>query len=136
MIESDERPIDAVSPKGNQREFLERLMETTREYARSLNHNDMVFIGHSNESYFCAYSTNRKSRGVGLFIFGFENRSRTLYMAIPIDIEEPYRLARSWIADPSRKRATIKIDENVTEEMQLYLIEMARRSIDFHYRRK
>lgn len=136
MIEEDNRPIDAVNPTDSQRRFLERLMQSTREYARSKNHNDMTFRGHDNESYFCSYSTKTKRRGVGLFVFGFEKRTGVLYMAIPIEIDEPYRLARSWIADPLRNRATIKVNEDPNEEMQLYFIEMGKRSIDFHYEKK
>lgn len=133
MIEEDQRPIDAVSPTKLQRTFLEKLMQATKEYARSKHYNDMVFFGHDNESYYCAYSTKTRRR---FFVFGFEKRARKLYMAIPIGIDEPYRLARSWIADPERKRAIIKIDENPTEEMQLYFIEMGRRSINFYYEKK
>ncbi len=108
-------------------------MEATRQYARSKNYNDMSFLGHDNESYYCAYSTKTKRR---LFVFGFEKRRGVLYMAIPIDIDEPYRLARSWIADPTRKRAIIKIDPEPTEELEVYFIEMGRRSITYYYRRR
>jgi hypothetical protein len=131
VIENDERPIDAVSPTTSQRRFLERLMESTRKFARSKHYNDLTFFGHGNESYYCAYWTKTKRR---FFVFGFERRRGVFYMGIPIEIDEPYRLARAWIADPKRKRAIIKIDEDPTEEMQLYFIEMGRRSIDYYYR--
>ena len=133
VIERDERPIDAISLTTAQRRFLERLMESTRKYARSKHYNDLTFLGHGNESYYCAYSTKTKRR---FFVFGFERRRGVLYMGIPIEIDEPYRLARVWIGDPKRKRVIIKIEEDPTEEMQLYFIEMGRRSIDYYYRRR
>jgi hypothetical protein len=135
MIGKDELPMDAVSPNQSQRAFLARLMEATRKYARSKNFNDMTFQGQSDQSYFGAYSTKIIRRGAGKFIFGFERRRDKLRMAIPIDIPEPYRLARSWTGDPSRNRAVIDIGEDLTEEMQLYFIEMGKRSIDFHYQK-
>lgn len=93
----------------------------------------MHFLGHDNESYFCAYSNKTERR---FFVFGFEKRAKILYRAIPIEIDEPYRLARSWIADPSRNRAIIQVDDDPSEEMQLYSTEMGKRSIDYHYRRR
>lgn len=128
--------MDSVSPNDSQRNFLARLMQATRRYARSKDYNDMIFQGQSDQPYFGAYSTKVIRRGTGKFIFGFERRRRKLRMAIPIEIDEPYRLARSWIADPLRNRAIIEINEDPDEEMQLYLIEMGRRSIDFHYEKK
>jgi len=133
MIEKDELPIIAVSPTAVERNFLERLVRETTEYARSKNHSDMYFQGHSDQSYFGAYSTKIIRRGAGRFIFGFDRRAGELRMAIPIGISEPYRLAKSWTGDPTRNRAVIEIGDDLTEEMQLYFIEMGRRSIDFHY---
>jgi hypothetical protein len=136
MIEKDELPIDAVFPTELERDFLERIIRETTEYARSKNHSDMYFQGHSDQSYFGAYSTKIVRRGAGKFIFGFDRRVGKLRMAIPIGISEPYRLAKSWTGDPSRNRAVIDIGDDLTEEMQLYFIEMGRRSIDFHYSSK
>lgn len=133
MINKDQLPMDAVSPNKFQRAFLARIMQATREYARSKHYNDMSFQGHEDQPYFGAYSTKVIRRGAGDYIFGFERRSRKLRMAIPIDIAEPYRLARSWTGDPTRNRAVIEVGENPDEEMQLYLIEIGRRSIDFYY---
>ncbi len=133
MIDKDELPLEAVSPTKVQREFLKRIVAQTTEYARSKNLNDMVFQGHSDQTYFGAYSTTIIRRGVGRFIFGFARRGGKLHMAIPIDIPEPYRLAKSWTGDPTRNRAIIDMDDEPTEEMQLYFIEIGKRSIDFHY---
>src|SRR5258708_27452290 len=105
MIEKDQLPMDSVFPNDSQREFLARLMQATRRYARSKNYNDMIFQGQSDQPYFGAYSTKVIHRGAGKFIFGFERRRRKLRMAIPIGIDEPYRLARSWTGDPTRGRA-------------------------------
>jgi len=135
MIEKDELPMNAVTPNKAQRAFLARLMQVTREYARSKNFNDMSFQGQSDQPYFGAYSTKVIRRGAGDYIFGFERRRRKLRMAIPIDIAEPYRLARSWTGDPTRNRAVIDVGENPDEEMQLYLIEIGKRSIDFYYKK-
>ncbi len=128
--------MDSVSPNDSQRDLLARLMQATRRYARSKNYNDMIFQGQSDQPYFGAYSTKVIRRGTGKFIFGFERRRRKLRMAIPIDIPEPYRLARSWTGDPTRNRAVIEVGEHPDEEMRLYLIEMGKRSIDHHYRRR
>jgi len=128
--------MDAVSPNKFQRVFLARLMQATREYARLKNYNDMSFQGQEDQPYFGAYSTKVIRRGAGDYIFGFERRRRKLRMAIPIDIAEPYRLARSWTGDPTRNRAVIEVGENPDEEMQLYLIEIGKRSIDFYYNKK
>ncbi|MBI4548994.1 MAG: hypothetical protein HY707_13505 [Ignavibacteriae bacterium] len=133
MIEKDEIPIDAVRPTDVQRVFLKRIVKETTEYARSKNHSDMYFQGHSDQTYFGAYSTKIIRRGAGRFVFGFDRRSGKLRMAIPIGISEPYRLAKSWTGDPSRNRAVIEIGNDLSEEMQLYFIEMGKRSIDFHY---
>jgi hypothetical protein len=133
MIEKDHTPVDSVAPNESLRLFLVRLMEETRDYARSKNYNDMVFQGHVDHPYFGAYSTQVARRGVGKFIFGFERRRMGVRMAIPIDIPEPFRLAKSWTGDPSRNRAVIEVREEPNEEMQLYLIYMGKRSIDFHY---
>ncbi len=73
MIDEDQLPIDAVSPTGPQKAFLSRLMETTRQYARSKNYNDMHFLGHDNESYFCAYSNKTERR---FFVFGFDKEGK------------------------------------------------------------
>lgn len=127
--------MNAVTPNKAQRAFLARLMQVTREYARSKNFNDMSFQGQSDQPYFGAYSTKVIRRGAGDYIFGFERRRRKLRMAIPIDIAEPYRLARSWTGDPTRNRAVIDVGENPDEEMQLYLIEIGKRSIDFYYKK-
>jgi hypothetical protein len=136
MIDKDQLPMDAVSPNEAQRAFFARLMQATREYARSKNYNDMSFQGQGDQPYFGAYSTKIIRRGAGNFIFGFARSSDKLHMAIPIGIAEPYRLAKSWIGDPSRNRAMIDMDDEPTEEMQLYLIEMGKRSIDYHYNKK
>lgn len=128
--------MNAVSPNDAQQAFLTRMMQATREYARSKNYNDMSFQGQEDQSYFGAYSTKIIRRGAGDFIFGFDRRKRKLRMAIPIDIPEPYRLARSWTGDPTRNRAVIEVGEDPEEEMQLYLIEMGRRSIDFYYNKQ
>jgi hypothetical protein len=133
VIEKDELPLEAVLPTNVQSKFLKRIVAETTDYARSKNHNDMIFQGHSDKTYFGAYSTIIIRRGAGRFIFGFARRDRKLHMAIPIDISEPYHLAKSWIGDPTRNRAMIDLDDAPTEEMQLYLIEMGKRSIDFHY---
>ncbi|MFH0989885.1 MAG: hypothetical protein V1799_07710 [bacterium] len=133
MIEKDEIPLDAVSPTEVERKFLERLVRETTEYARSKNHSDLYFQGHSDQGYFGAYSTKIIRRGAGRFVFGFDWRAGKLRMAVPIGISEPYRLAKSWTGDPSRNRAVIDIDDDLTEEMHLYFIEMGRRSIVFHY---
>jgi hypothetical protein len=133
VIEKDDIPINSVSPNDSQRSFLLRLMQATRDYARSKNYNDMTFKGQADQPYFGAYSTKIVRRGSGKFIFGFERRAGKLRMAIPIDISEPYRLARSWTGDPSRNRAVIEIATALDEEMQLYFIEMGKRSIDHHY---
>jgi len=135
MIEKDEIPIDAVLPNAQQRIFLERAVQATTEYARSNNHTDMYFQGHSNETYFGAYSSTVIHRGAGKFIFGFDRRGGILRFAYPIDVPEPYRIAKSWTGDPTRNRAIIEIDECPKEEIQLYLIEMSKRSIDFHYKK-
>jgi len=133
MIEKDELPIDAVSPTDVEREFLRRIVRETTEYARSKKHTDMYFQGHSDQTYFGAYSTKIIRRGAGLFIFGFDRRGGILRFAFPIDIIEPYRLARSWTGDPSRNRAVIEIEGDLNEEMQLYFIHLGKRSIDHHY---
>jgi hypothetical protein len=134
MIEKDYQPIDAVTPGSKQRLFLERIIQETSEYARSRNLTDMYFQGHNDQAYFGAYSTQQKHIGAGKFIFGFDRRAKILRMAIPIGISEPYRLAKSWTGDPSRNRAVIDLDIEISEEFQLYLIEMGKRSIDFHYK--
>jgi hypothetical protein len=136
MIDKDKLPIDAVFPTDVEREFLHRIVRDTAEYARSKNHTDMYFQGHSDQTYFGAYSTKIIRRGAGRFIFGFDRRAGKLRMAIPIGISEPYRLAKSWTGDPSRNRAVIEIGDVLSEEMQLYFIEMGKRSIDFHYEKK
>ena len=136
MIVKDELPIDAVSSNDLEREFLSRIVQETTEYARMKNYSDMYFQGHSDQSYFGAYSTKIIRRGAGRFIFGFDRRATKLRMAIPIGISEPYRLAKSWTGDPSRNRAVIEIGDDLSEEMQLYFIEMGKRSIDFHYNKK
>jgi|GEM_PF-6026854 len=136
MINKDQLPMDAVSPNKSQRAFLARLMQATREYARSKHYNDMSFQGQEVQPYFGAYSTKVIHRGAGDYIFGFEKRRRKLRMAIPIDVAEPYRLARSWTGDPTRNRAVIEVGENPDEEMQLYLIEIGKRSIDCYYTKK
>jgi hypothetical protein len=133
MIEKDELPIDSVRPNNVQRVFLERIIQKTTEYARSKNFNDMYFQGHSDQSYFGAYSTETIRSGAGFFIFGFDRRGGILRFAFPIDIIEPYRLARSWTGDPSRNRAVIEIEGDLDEEMQLYFIELGKRSIDHYY---
>jgi hypothetical protein len=133
MIEKDEIPIEAVRPSEAQRVFLNRIVQETTEYARSKNYSDMYFQGHSDQTYFGAYTTKVIRRGAGKFIFGFDRRSGILRFAYPIDVPEPYRLAKSWIGDPSRNRAVIEIDENPTEEIQLYVIDLAKRSIDHCY---
>lgn len=133
MIDKDQLPIDAVRPNDGERTFLRRLLQETTDYARSRNHSDMYFQGHSDQTYFGAYSTNTIRKGAGIFIFGFDRRGGILRFAFPIDIAEPYRLARSWTADPSRNRAVIEIEGDLNEEMQLYFIELSRRSIDYHY---
>ena len=135
MIEKDEIPIVAVRPSDVQKVILERIVQVTTDYARSKNYSDMYFQGHSDQTYFGAYSTKVIRRGAGKFIFGFDRRAGILRFAYPIDVPEPYRLAKSWTGDPSRNRAVIEIDENPTEEIQLYLIELGKRSIDHHYKR-
>ncbi len=135
MIEKDEIPIVAVRPSDVQKVILERIVQVTTDYARSKNYSDMYFQGHSYQTYFGAYSTKVIRRGAGKFIFGFDRRAGILRFAYPIDVPEPYRLAKSWTGDPSRNRAVIEIDENPTEEIQLYLIELGKRSIDHHYKR-
>ena len=133
MIEKDELPIESVTPTSAQRSFLQRIVQQTSEYARSKNLTDMYFQGHSDQTYFGAYSTKVVRRGAGLFVFGFARRGGVLHFAFPIDVSEPYKLAKSWIGDPTRNRATIDLDDNPNEEIQLYLIDLARRSIDYHY---
>lgn len=136
MIEKDESPIEAVSPSLEQRQFFIRMVEETSEYARSKNYTDMYFQGHSDQTYFGAYSSRIIRRGAGLFIFGFARRDGIVHFAFPIGISEPYRLAKSWTGDPTRMRAIIDLEDNLSEEMQLYLTELAKRSIDFHYKEK
>jgi len=133
MIEKDELPIEAVRPNDTQRDFLKRIVRETTEYARSKNHSDMYFQGHSDQTYFGAYSTKVVRRGAGLFVFGFARRGGVLHFAFPIDVSEPYKLAKSWIGDPTRNRAIIDLEDNPSEEIQLYLIDLARRSINYHY---
>jgi hypothetical protein len=133
MIEKDELPIEAVRPSDAQREFLKRIVEETTEYARSKDQSDMYFQGHSDQTYFGAYSTKVVRRGAGKFVFGFDRRGGVLRFAYPIDVPEPYRLAKSWIGDPTRNRVVIEIADEPDEEMQLYLIDLAKRSIDYHY---
>jgi hypothetical protein len=133
MIDKDELPLEAVSPTPTQRIFLEKVVEVTSEYARSRDLNDMYFQGHSDQTYFGAYSTKIIRRGAGKFIFGFARRGGILHFAYPIDVPEPYRLARSWTGDPTRNRAIINLDDNPDEEIQLYILDMAKRSIDYHY---
>ena len=135
MIEKEESPIESVAPTTFQRSFLERIVQQTSEYARSKNLTDMYFQGHSDQTYFGAYSTKIVRRGAGLFVFGFARREGVLHFAFPIDISEPYRIAKSWTGDPTRNRAIIELDDNPNEEIQLYLIDLARRSIDYHYER-
>lgn len=133
MIEKDALPIEAVRPTDTQREFLKRIVQETTEYARSKNQSDMYFQGHSDQTYFGAYSTKVVRRGAGKFVLGFDRRGGILRFAYPIDVPEPYRLAKSWIGDPTRNRAVIEIADEPDEEMQLYLIDLAKRSIDYHY---
>jgi hypothetical protein len=133
MIEKDELPIESVTPTSAQRSFLERIIQQTSEYARSKNLTDMYFQGHSDQTYFGAYSTKVVRRGAGLFVFGFARRGGVLHFAFPIDVPESYKLAKSWTGDPTRNRAIIDLDDNPSEEIQLYLIDLARRSIDYHY---
>jgi hypothetical protein len=133
MIEKDEIPIEAVRPTDAQRAFLKRIVQETTDYARSKNHSDMYFQGHSDQTYFGAYSSKVIRRGAGTFVFGFDRRGGILRFAFPIDISEPYRLAKSWIGDPSRNRAVIDVDQDPTEEMQLYFIRLAKDSIDYVY---
>lgn len=133
MIEKDELPIESVAPTLAQRSFLERIVQQTIEYARSKNLTDMYFQGHSDQTYFGAYSIKVVRRGAGLFVFGFARRRGVLHFAFPIDVPEPYKLAKSWTGDPTRNRAIIDLDDNPSEEIQLYLIDLARRSIEFHY---
>ena len=133
MIEKDELPIEAVRPSDAKRDFLKRIVRETTEYARHRNHSDIYFQGHSDQTYFGAYSSKVIRRGAGKFIFGFDRRGGVLRFAYPIDVSEPYRLAKSWTGDPTRNRAVIEIDNNPSEEIQLYLIELGKRSIDYHY---
>ena len=133
MIEKDEFPIEAVTPTISQKSFLERIVQATSEYAKSKDLNDMYFQGHSDQKYFGAYSSKIIRRGAGIFIFGFARRSGILHFAFPIDIPEPYKLAKSWIGDPTRNRATIDLDENTSEEIQLYILDLAKKSIDYVY---
>ncbi len=133
MIEKDTAPMNSVAPTRSQKAFLLRLMDETREYARSKNLNDMTFQGQSDQPYFGAYSTKVIRRGYGKFIFGFERRKGKVFMAFPIAIPEPYKLARPWTGDPSRNRAVIDLGESPDEEMQLYLIDLGKKSIDYHY---
>ncbi len=133
MIEKDELPIDSVVPTLAQRSFLEHIIRQTCEYARSKNLTDMYFQGHSDQTYFGAYSTKVVRRGAGLFVFGFARRGGVLHFAYPIDVPEAYKLAKSWTGDPTRNRAIIELDDDPSEEIQLYIIDLARRSIDYHY---
>lgn len=133
MIEKDELPIESVTPTLDQRSFLERIVQQTSEYARSKNLTDMYFQGHSDQAYFGAYSTKVVRRGAGLFVFGFARRGGVLHFAFPIDVPEPYKLAKSWTGDPTRNRAIIDLEDNPSEEIRLYLIDLAKRSIDYHY---
>jgi hypothetical protein len=133
LIEKDESPIEAVRPSNVERSFLLRIVEETTDYGRSSERTDMYFQGHSDQTYFGAYSTKVIRRGAGKFIFGFDRRGGVLRFAFPIGVAEPYRLAKSWTGDPSRKRAVIEIVRDPDEEMVLYLIELGRRSIDYHY---
>ncbi len=133
MINKNEIPIQAVRPTDAQRDFLKRMVQETTEYARSKNHSDMYFQGHSDHIYFGAFSSIVVRRGAGKFVFGFDRRRGILRFAYPIEVSEPYRLAKSWIADPKRKRGVIEVSEEPDEEIQCYLIELAKRSIDFHY---
>jgi hypothetical protein len=133
MIEKDELPLEAVSPTPTQRIFLEKVVQVTSEYARLRDLNDMYFQGHSDQTYFGAYSTKIVRRGAGNFIFGFARRGGILHFAYPIDVPEPYRLARSWTGDPTRNRAMINLDDNPDEEIQLYILDVAKRSIVYHY---
>lgn len=133
MIEKDELPLEAVRPNEAQRDFLKRIVQETTEYARLNNHTDMYFQGHSDQTYFGAYSSKVIRKGAGDFIFGFERRGGVLKFAYPIDADEPYKLAKSWIGDPTRNRAIIEVGENPDEEMQLYLIDLAKRSINYRY---
>ena len=133
MINKDDIPMNAVSPSESQRKFFARLMQETSDYARSKNYSDMHWKGHDDLPYFGAYSSELNRRGSGLFIFGIDRRGEILRFAFPIDIIEPYRLAKSWTGDPSRNRAIIEIQDDLDEEMQLYFIELGKRSIDFHY---
>jgi hypothetical protein len=135
MIDKDDIPMNSVSPNDSQRTFLHRLMQATREHARSQHYNDMTFKGQADQPYFGAYSTKVIRRGAGKFIFGFERRRGKVRMAIPIGISEPYKLSRPWTGDPSRNRAVMEIGNEIDEELQLYFIEMGRRSIDYHYRK-
>lgn len=133
MIEKDELPIEAVQPSASQRDFLKRIIRETTEYARSKSYNDMYFQGHGDHNYFGAYSTKAIHRGAGKFVFGFDRRGGLLRFAFPIEISEPYRLAKAWVGDPTRNRAVIDVAEIPDEEIQLYLIDVAKRSIDYHY---
>lgn len=133
MIEKDELPIEAVRPNDTQTGFLKRIVQETTEYARSKNHSDMYFQGHGDQTYFGAYSSRVIRRGAGKFVFGFDRRGGMLRFAYPIDVPEPYRLAKSWIGDPTRDRAVIELTDEPDEEIRLYLIELAKRSIDYHY---
>ncbi len=135
MINKDELPIEAVRPNDRQREFLKSIVRETTAYARSKEHTDMYFQGHGDQSYFGAYSAKVIRRGAGKFIFGFDRRAGILRFAYPIDVPEPYRLAKSWTGDPTRNRAIIEVAEAPDEEMRLYLIDLAKRSIDYHYAR-
>lgn len=133
MIDKDESPISAVDPTSEQRVFLLRVVEAATDYARSRNHTDMFFQGHFDQTYFGAYSTKVRRRGAGKFVFGFAKRGGVIHFAFPVDVPEPYRVAKSWIGDPTRNRAMIELPTLPDEEMQLYLIDLAKRSIDFHY---
>jgi len=133
MIDKDALPIDAVTPTVGHRAFLEKIVQETSIYARSRNYTDMYFQGHADQLYFGAYSTKIIRRGAGLFIFGFARRGGAIHFAFPIVVSEPYRLARSWTGDPTRNRAIINLEDVLSEEIQLYIIDLAKRSIDYHY---
>jgi hypothetical protein len=93
----------------------------------------MYFQGHADQSYFGAYSSKVIRRGAGMFVFGFDRRGGILRFAYPIDVNEPRHMATPWTGDPTRDRAVIDLTDNPTEEVQAYLIELAKRSIDYHY---
>src|SRR5260221_14205601 len=128
MIKKDEPPIEAVGPTNEQRTFLKRIVPETTEHARSKNYNDMYFQGHRNKGYFGAYSTKIIRRGAGRSIFSLDRQGGVVHFAFPDKVVEPRTLSKPWEADLTRNRTNIGLEKAPSEEIQLYLIGLAKRS--------